>query len=122
MTGRDEITLTGLRAIGYHGVLPEERVDGQLFLVDVVLHLSLAPASAGDDLAATVDYGVLATRVVKAVEDDPVDLIETVAERVAAIALSWPAVDATTVTVHKPGAPISVPFADVSVTIRRGRA
>lgn len=122
MTTRDEITITGLRAMGYHGVLPSERVAGQLFLIDVVLHLSLESAASGDELAATVDYGDVATRVVKAVESDPVDLIETVAKRVADIALSYPAVDSTTVTVHKPSAPISVPFSDVSVTIRRDRA
>ena len=122
MTARDEIALTGLRAIGYHGVFPEERVEGQLFIVDVVLHLSLAAAAAGDDLESTVHYGELANRVVRAVETDPVDLIETVAERVAQIALSYPVVDEVTVTVHKPSAPIEVPFSDVSVTIRRGRA
>ena len=108
--------------MGYHGVLPHERVDGQLFIVDVVVHLPLGPAAAGDALASTVDYGELSTRVVRAVESDPVDLIETVAERVAALVLSYPAVEATTVTVHKPAAPISVPFADVSVTIVRERA
>jgi len=122
VTARDEIALTGLRAIGYHGVFPEERVDGQLFIVDVVLHLSLVAAAAGDDLESTVHYGELANRVVKAVENDPVDLIETVAERVAQIGLSYPVVDEVTVTVHKPAAPIEVPFSDVSVTIRRGRA
>ena len=108
--------------MGYHGVLPHERVDGQLFIVDVVVHLPLGPAALGDALASTVDYGELSTRVVRAVESDPVDLIETVAERVAALVLSYPAVEATTVTVHKPAAPISVPFADVSVTIVRERA
>lgn len=122
MTGGDEIALTGLRAMGYHGVFPEERVEGQLFIVDVVLHLSLAAAARGDDLASTVHYGELANRVVRAVETDPVDLIETVAERVAQIALSYPVVDEVAVTVHKPSAPIEVPFSDVSVTIRRGRA
>jgi len=122
VTGRDEIALTGLRAMGYHGVFPEERVEGQLFIVDVVLHLSLEAAASGDDLASTVHYGELADRVVKAVERDPVDLIETVAERVAQIALSYPIVEEVAVTVHKPSAPIEVPFSDVSVTIRRGRA
>ncbi len=121
MTTRDEITITGLRAMGYHGVLSSERVAGQLFIVDVILRLSLERASAGDDLGATVDYGEVASRVVRAVESDPVDLIETVAERVASIALSYPLVDSTTVVVHKPSAPIPVPFADVSVTIHRER-
>lgn len=122
MTARDEIALTGLRAMGYHGVLPHERVDGQLFVVDVVLHLSLAPAASGDDLAATVDYGELANRIVASVESDPVDLIETVADRVARLVLGYPAVESVEVTVHKPHAPIAVPFADVAVTIRRDRA
>lgn len=122
MTARDEIRLTGLRAMGYHGVLPHERVEGQPFIVDVVLHLSLAAAAAGDELAATVDYGELADRVVAAVENDPVDLIETVADRVMRIALSYAAVEAAEVTVHKPDAPIQVPFADVAVTLRRERA
>jgi len=122
VTARDEIRLTGLRATGYHGVLPHERVEGQLFIVDVALHLSLAAAAAGDELAATVDYGELADRVVAAVESDPVDLIETVADRVMGIALSYAAVESAEVTVHKPGAPIQVPFADVAVTLRRERA
>jgi len=121
VTATDQIALTGLRAMGYHGVLPHERVDGQLFVVDVVLHLSLAPAAAGDDLAATVDYGELADRVVRAVESDPVDLIETVAERVARLVLEYPPVEVVEVTVHKPDAPIAVPFADVAVTVRRSR-
>ncbi|PZQ90375.1 MAG: dihydroneopterin aldolase [Leifsonia xyli] len=117
----DEIVLTGLRALGYHGVLPEERAEGQLFIIDVRLRLSLAPAAAGDDLAATVDYGTFASRVVQAVESDPVDLIETVAERVARLALEYPQVSFVEVTVHKPNAPIAVPFADVAVTVRRER-
>ncbi|MFT4030735.1 MAG: dihydroneopterin aldolase [Protaetiibacter sp.] len=121
VTARDEIALTGLRAVGYHGVLPQERVEGQLFIVDVVLRLSLAEAAAGDELAATVDYGELASRVVAAVESDPVDLIETVAERIARLVLGYAAVEAVEVTVHKPDAPIAVPFADVAVTIRRER-
>lgn len=67
-------------------------------------------------------YGVLAEQVVAAVESDPVDLIETLAERIAAVVLGHPAALATEVTVHKPQAPITVPFADVSITIRRDRS
>lgn len=118
----DEIRLTGLRASAHHGVFEHERRDGQIFVVDVAVRLPLGPAAAGDDLAATVHYGELAEAVVAAVESDPVDLIETVAERVANVALGFPAVREVVVTVHKPGAPITVPFDDVSVTIVRGRA
>jgi len=117
----DEITLTGLRANAHHGVFEHERRDGQPFVLDVTVRLPLGPAAAGDDLGATVHYGELAEQVVAAVESDPVDLIETVAERVAAVALSFPAAHEVVVTVHKPNAPITVPFDDVSVTIVRRR-
>lgn len=118
----DAITLTGLRAYAHHGVFDNERRDGQEFMIDVVARLDLRSAGSDDELASTVHYGVLAEQVVAAVEADPVDLIETVAERVAAVVLSHGAVWQTEVTVHKPQAPITVPFADVSVTIVRGRS
>ena len=117
----DMITLTGLRASAFHGVLEHERANGQLFLIDVVVHLSLREAGASDELAETIDYGELAERIVRAVESDPVDLIETVAERVAALVLEYPRASLVRVTVHKPSAPIAVPFDDVGVTITRGR-
>lgn len=117
----DTITLTGLRASAFHGVFEHERVNGQLFLIDVVVELSLREAGSHDELAETINYGELAERIVRAVESDPVDLIETVAERVAALVLEYPLAQLVRVTVHKPSAPISVPFDDVSVTITRGR-
>ena len=120
--GFDEITLTGLRATAFHGVLDHERRDGQVFIVDVTVFLDLAAAAASDDLAKTIHYGVLAEEVVAAVESNPVDLIETVAERVAALVLEYPLAQLAEVTVHKPSAPITVPFDDVSVTITRAAA
>lgn len=117
----DRIVLTGLRASAFHGVLEHERQNGQVFLIDVTVHLSLREAASSDDLDDTVHYGVLAEKVVAAVESDPVDLIETVAERVATVALSFARVDMVDVTVHKPNAPITVPFDNVSVSITRGR-
>ena len=121
MNPLDQISLTGLRAHAYHGVLEHERRTGQVFLIDVTVHLALADAAASDDLDQTVHYGELATEVVAAVERDPVDLIETVAERVAQTVLAHARVELVEVTVHKPDAPIDVPFADVAVKIMRGR-
>jgi len=118
---RDRITLTGVRVRAHHGVFDFERESGQEFVIDVGVAVDLAAAASGDDLDRTVHYGELAEAVVAAVERDPVDLIETVAERVAAVALAFPAVQEVEVTVHKPEAPISVPFADVAVTIVRSR-
>ena len=121
MTTMDEIKLTGLRASAFHGVLDHERANGQLFLLDVAVRLPLRRAGLSDDLDDTIHYGDLAERIVAAVESDPVDLIETVAERVAALVLEDPRAQSVVVTVHKPNAPIAVPFDDVSVTIERTR-
>lgn len=117
----DRITLTGLRVQAHHGVFDFERENGQEFIVDVVAWLDLSAASGSDDLSRTVHYGVLAEEVSAAVATSPVDLIETVAERVANVVLNHEPVTQTQVTIHKPQAPISVPFADVSVTIVRRR-
>jgi dihydroneopterin aldolase len=118
---RDRITLTGVRVRAHHGVFEFERTEGQEFVIDVSVAVDLSAAASADDLDRTVNYGELAESVAAAVSRDPVDLIETVAERVAAVALGYAAVEEVEVTVHKPEAPIRVPFTDVSVTIVRGR-
>lgn len=118
----DRVTLTGLRARGRHGCLPAERELGQEFIVDVTLFLDTRPAAAGDDLAKTVDYGALAVRLTEIVEGEPVNLIETLAQRLADACLASELVAEAEVTVHKPAAPIPAPFGDVAVTIRRRRA
>jgi dihydroneopterin aldolase len=117
----DRISLTGLAVRGNHGVLPAERRDGQEFLVDVVLHLDTRPAAAADDLALTVHYGELAQALADVVRGEPVDLLETLAGRLARVALADERVAAADVTVHKPSAPIPERFADVAVTVRRTR-
>ena len=117
----DQITLTGLRVRGFHGVFDSERRDGQDFVVDAVLELSTVEAAVGDDLTGTVDYGALAQALADVIAGEPVNLLETLAARLAEACLAEPRVDAVTITVHKPQAPIPLTFADVAVTIRRER-
>jgi dihydroneopterin aldolase len=117
----DRITLRGLRGHGHHGVYPEERASGQPLVVDVELVLDLTAAARTDDVTDTVHYGELAQRVVAVVEGEPVQLLETLAARVAGVCLSYEPVEQVEVTVHKPEAPVGVPFDDVSVTIVRSR-
>lgn len=118
----DEITLTGLTAHGHHGVFDHERRDGQRFTVDVTLRLDTTRAAASDDVTDTVHYGELAGAIVAIIEGEPVNLIETLAHRIAETVLADDRVAETAVTVHKPQAPIPHQFADVSVTVTRGRA
>jgi dihydroneopterin aldolase len=115
----DELALAGLECWGHHGVFDHERREGQKFLVDLVLGFDTAPAAADDDLSRTVDYGSLATAVKAAVEQDPVDLIETLAQRIADVCLTDARVEWARVTIHKPDAPIDATFADVALTIHR---
>ncbi|MBV9023417.1 MAG: dihydroneopterin aldolase [Streptomycetaceae bacterium] len=117
----DHVVLRGLKARGHHGVYPQEREEGQTFVVDLVLGLDTAPAAIGDDLTKTVDYGVVAEEVVDVVQGEPVKLVETLAQRIADQCLTHAVVQEVEVTVHKPEAPIIVPFDDVTLTIHRRR-
>jgi dihydroneopterin aldolase len=117
----DTIALRGLRGFGRHGVLDSERRLGQPFLVDLVLTLDTAAAAGSDDLTDTVDYAAVAREVLAVVEGEPVALIERLAQQVADVVLTHARVGAVEVTVHKPSAPLAVPFDDIAVTIRRTR-
>lgn len=119
--GLDRVELRGLRARGRHGVLAHETALGQTFVVDLTLHLDTRAAAAADDLEQTVDYGAMAVAVVAVISGEPVQLVETLAQRVADVALRPERVQAVDVVVHKPEAPITVPFDDVVVSIHRDR-
>jgi dihydroneopterin aldolase/2-amino-4-hydroxy-6-hydroxymethyldihydropteridine diphosphokinase len=119
VTTGDRILLSGITVRAFHGVHPEEREQGQDFVIDVELVVPLGVAAATDDVRGTVHYGELARGIVAAVERDPVDLIETVADRVARLALADDRVERAVVTVHKPQAPVGVPFGDIAVRVDR---
>src|SRR5213592_3684839 len=104
----DELAVTGIECYGHHGVFEFEKREGQDFVIDLVLGMDTRPAAASDDLQDTVDYGTLVDEVRSAVENDPVDLIETLAQRIADTCLQHAAVEDVEVTVHKPHAPIQV--------------
>ncbi len=118
----DRIEVRGLRAFGRHGVYEQEQRDGQVFIVDLTLELDLGPASRSDDLADTVHYGELAERVVSEVGRTRFSLLEALAGHLAALCLEQPRVDAVTVRVAKPHAPIPVELDDVAVVLRRAGA
>jgi dihydroneopterin aldolase len=117
----DELSVRGIECFGHHGVFDFERRQGQTFVIDLTLGLETASAAASDDLRDTVDYGSLVASVQAAVETDPVDLIETLAQRIAGVCLLDDRVQWVRVTVHKPDAPIEATFADVALTITRKR-
>ncbi|MDF2052026.1 dihydroneopterin aldolase [Arthrobacter sp. Cr_A7] len=116
----DKITLTGVTAVGHHGVFDFERREGQPFVVDAVLYLDFAAAAESDDVRDTAHYGEVAQRITEWVSGEPLNLIEALAVRIADSLLAEFRLHAVEITVHKPQAPIEVPFGDVAVTVHRG--
>ena len=120
--GRDLIEVHGIRARGHHGVLDSERISGQPFIADVILAVDTRRAASSDDLGHTVDYSQVAQVVYAELSGEPVDLIETLAERIAARCLEFTGVQAVEIALHKPEAPVGVPATDVVLRIVRERA
>ena len=112
----DEIIITGIACKGYHGCLPEERVKGQPFIVDLALRLDLKDAGLTDD------YGEVCNTVVAIVEGKPFNLIESLAYAIGDRLLEqFFLLDSVAVTLHKPEAPIGCSFTDVAVRTERFR-
>lgn len=117
----DRIELTGIEVFARHGVYPEEKERAHVFKVDVAVYADLSTAGASDELDDTIDYGLLASEIREVVGSETHQLIERVAERVAAVALAHARAERVRVTIHKPDAPVEVALSDVSVTIERSR-
>lgn len=115
----DQIAVEGIRVTGHHGVLTTERETGQVFMADVVAHVSTRAAAGKDALAYTVNYSDIADRVAEVLAGDPADLLETVAAAVARVVLEMEGVQCVDVVIHKPQAPLHVEFQDVTLRIRR---
>ena len=115
----DKISIKGIQAHGYHGLLEDERKNGQLFIVDVEVELDLSEAAKNDDIKKSVDYNALAILIHNEITGPAVNLIESLAHRIGIKALkTFKEIDEIKVTVHKPKAPIEVSFTDVSVNIK----
>ena len=124
ITLADRIRLNGMVFYGYHGVLPEERALGQRFVVDVEIFTDLRKAGASDDLSDTINYSQVYTTAREIVTGPPLNLIEAVAERIAARVLAeHSAAERVVVRIQKPEVPIpgSV-LASSEVRIERTRS
>ena len=116
----DQIRVTGIKAFGYHGVLPHEASEGQEFIVDLLITLDLRAVSLSDDLQETINYADLAQIAHDNIVGERVQLIERLAGRIAEeISSAYSQITSVSVTVHKPHAPVTVDFEDISVTITR---
>ena len=122
-----KISIRGLKVYAHHGVFEFERNYGQDFFIDADVWIDGEAAATHDDLAQTVNYGALSDALVADARANPVDLLETLASRLLAQVMNFGGGEQTgivkkaKITVHKPNAPISHEFADVSVTVKAKR-
>ena len=118
----DRIILDRIAVFARHGVLPEEAATGQRFYISLDARLDLGEAARADDLALGLDYGALAGLAARIATERRFNLIEALAEAVAREALAtFPRLDAITVRIDKPAAPIPLVLAGVAVEITRAR-
>ena len=118
----DKIWIKDLEIFAYHGVLAEEKRNGQKFYVTVSMDVDLHAAGMTDDLDKTVNYAEVCELIRRTMQEESYDLIEAAAENVAdAILLAYPQIKMVHVIVSKPGAPIPMDFDTVCVDITRGR-
>lgn len=119
----DRIELRGLRALGTHGALPEERQRAQPFEVDLDIVAELSRAGRSDALADTIDYGAVAAAVAGVITGPHAELLEHLAEGIAAevLATAGSLAEAVVVTVRKLRPPVPFELASAAVTVTRGR-
>ena len=118
----DKIIIKGLKLYAYHGVNPEEKAEGQMFILDITCSVSLCVPCKTDCVDDTVSYAKILKTARSAFLADKFDLLEKAAECVAAAVLGqFSAVQAVTVCVKKPQAPIQADFDYVAVEINRER-
>lgn len=121
MSSTDMIRIKGLEVYAGHGVFARENKDGQMFLVDAVLYTDVRMAGLRDELAYSTDYGEVCHFISRYLREHTFMLIEAAAEGLALeMLLTFPQILELALTIHKPHAPVALPFSDVSVEIRRG--
>lgn len=119
----ETIRIKGLEIFAFHGVNPEEKENGQTFVLDIAMRADLSAAAESDDLNDTVNYAAVRKAVTAAFLAQKYDLIEHAASVVCdAILTGFPRVMSVTVELKKPQAPMNAVFDYVSVELTRARA
>jgi dihydroneopterin aldolase len=115
----DLIRIVGIRALGVHGVLPEEQTRAQPFEVDVEMRVDLRAASESDALDDTVDYGAVCEAVSRVVTSERYHLLEKLAARIAEVCCGDARVQSAVVEVRKMHPPVRAMVDHVAVRVER---
>lgn len=116
----DTIRIENLEIYAYHGVMEEEKKLGQRFFITAELGADLKAAASRDDIELSVDYGAIAQEMLRFATENRWNLIETLADRLAAdLLLRFKGLTSAKIQVSKPGAPVPLPIQNISVTAER---
>ncbi|WP_312095463.1 2-amino-4-hydroxy-6-hydroxymethyldihydropteridine diphosphokinase [Aminipila sp.] len=116
----DRINIKKLEVFGKHGVLPEENVLGQKFLISAVLYMDTRQAGMADDLEKSINYALVCQFITKFMQENTFKLIEAAAEKLAeAMLYEFNGLEKIQLEIEKPWAPIGLPLQSVSVQIER---
>jgi len=118
----DKIIIKGMKFFAHHGLMAKEKKEGQDFIVDIRMNVDTIEAGKSDEIVDTVDYHAIYKRVKKVMEGESLNLLETLAARIAAEVLESPKVIDVTVRVRKPDPPISGEMRWVGVEVTRCRS
>lgn len=112
----DTVFIRQLQVDTVIGVYDWEKQITQRLLIDLTLAADLHEAAVHDDLRLTLDYAVISEKVIALITTQPIELIETVAERIAQLLLREFATSRVDVTVQKPGAVPQAQTVGVQIT------
>lgn len=116
----DKIYIKDFQIFANHGVLKEEKILGQKFMLSLELSLNLKKAGISDDLKETVNYAKLCDEIEEQFKKKSYDLIETAAEKAAEyILVNYEKVGKVKVLLKKPWAPIGRTLDYAAVEVER---
>jgi dihydroneopterin aldolase len=115
----DQLILKDMRFYGFHGIREDERQMGQWFEIDMTAFADLREAALSDDIQRGLSYSVLYQGIKGIAEGTPVNLIETLAQKIIDFCLSWPQIQGVRVLVKKPQAPLKGPLGYAAVQMQR---
>ncbi len=118
----DKIIINGLEVYAYHGVNPEEKTDGQNFIINAELFVDLSAPCETDELNDTVNYSKVIKLITRIMTSEKYNLIEHAAQKTAdGLLAEFDRIKKVKLTLKKPDAPIKADFNFVAVEIERER-
>ena len=115
----DKIRIHNLKIHANHGVHEFEKINGQIFEIDVEMHADIKSSMETDDIVDTIDYDMVVKSIKKIFTKKNYNLVETVGKRICDYLLKEYPVEKIILRIRKPDAPIKADFDSVELEFER---